>query len=97
MRFPCSDADQSVRNAVGAEPRHQGRAGDGARRPGAGEGATAVPAAVVWTSEAEARVERVPSFIRPMARRAIERFAAERGYSTIDATVMDEARGAFGM
>ncbi len=61
------------------------------------EGATAVPAAVVWTSEAEARVERVPSFIRPMARRAIERFAAERGYSTIDATVMDEARGAFGM
>ena len=61
------------------------------------EGATAVPAAVVWTSEAEARVERVPLFIRPMARRAIERFAAERGYSTIDATVMDEARGAFGM
>ena len=61
------------------------------------EGATAVPAAVVWTSEAEARVERVPSFIRPMARRAIERFAAERGYSTIDAAVMDEARGAFGM
>ena len=34
------------------------------------EGATAVPAAVVWTSEAEARVERVPSFIRPMTRRA---------------------------
>jgi len=32
-----------------------------------------------------------------LARRAIERFAAERGYSTIDATVMDEARGAFGM
>src|SRR5256712_11494998 len=61
------------------------------------EGATAVPAAVVWTSEAEARVERGPSFIPPMARRAIERFAAERGYSTIDATVMDEARGAFGM
>ena len=61
------------------------------------EGATAVPAAVVWTSEAEARVERVPSFIRPMARRAIERFAAEHGYATIDETVMDEARGAFGM
>jgi DNA-directed RNA polymerase subunit RPC12/RpoP len=57
----------------------------------------ATPSGVVWTSEAEARVERVPSFIRPMARRAIERFAAERGYSTIDETVMDQARGAFGM
>ena len=61
------------------------------------EGAAAVPTGVVWTSEAEARVERVPSFIRPMARRAIERFAAEHGYATIDETVMDEARGAFGM
>jgi DNA-directed RNA polymerase subunit RPC12/RpoP len=61
------------------------------------EGAVPVPSAVVWTSEAEARVERIPSFIRPMARRAIERFAAERGYATIDETVMDEARGAFGM
>ena len=61
------------------------------------EGATQAPSGVVWTSEAEARVERIPSFIRPMARRAIERFAAERGYATIDETVMDEARGAFGM
>jgi len=57
----------------------------------------AVPSGVVWTPEAEARVERVPSFIRPMARRAIERFAAEHGYSTIDETVMDQARSAFGM
>ena len=57
----------------------------------------ATPSGVVWTSEAEARVERVPSFIRPMARRAIERFAAEHGHSTIDETVMDQARGAFGM
>ena len=57
----------------------------------------ATPSGVVWTSEAEARVERVPSFIRPMARRAIERFAVEHGHSTIDETVMDQARGAFGM
>jgi hypothetical protein len=57
----------------------------------------AAPSGVVWTSEAEARVERVPSFIRPMARRAIERYAAEHGYSTIDENVMDQARGAFGM
>ena len=61
------------------------------------EGAAVAPSSVPWTSEAEARVERIPSFIRPMARRAIERFAAEHGYPTIDETVMDEARGAFGM
>jgi len=61
------------------------------------EGAAVTPSSVPWTSEAEARVERIPSFIRPMARRAIERFAAEHGYATIDETVMDEARGAFGM
>src|SRR5262245_40810909 len=61
------------------------------------EGPTAAPTGVVWTAEAEARVERVPSFIRPMARRAIERFAAEHGHATIDEAVMDAARGAFGM
>jgi DNA-directed RNA polymerase subunit RPC12/RpoP len=61
------------------------------------EGATTAPASVPWTPEAEARVERIPSFIRPMARRAIERFAAEHGHATIDEAVMDQARGAFGM
>ena len=34
----------------------------------------------------------IPSFIRPMAKRSIERFATERGYATITETVMDEAR-----
>jgi hypothetical protein len=61
------------------------------------EGAVTAPAEVAWTAAAEARVERIPSFIRPMARRAIERFAVEHGYATIDEAVMDEARGAFGM
>src|SRR5207245_9876276 len=43
----------------------------------------AAPARVAWTAEAEARVERVPAFIRSMARRAIERFAEDHGYSTL--------------
>ena len=64
---------------------------------GTNDGAAVTPSLVPWTSEAEARVERIPSFIRPMARRAIERFAAEHGYATIDEAVMDEARSAFGM
>ena len=58
---------------------------------------TPAPSQLAWTSEAEARLERIPSFIRPMARRSIERFAAGKGYPTITETVMDEARVVFGM
>ena len=61
------------------------------------EGAAPEAATIAWTTEAEARVERIPSFIRPMARRAIERFAESKGYATITEAVMDEARGALGM
>ncbi len=61
------------------------------------EGATTVPAAVTWSPEAEVRIARIPDFIRPMARRAIERYAEAKGLATITEGVMDEARGAFGM
>ena len=59
----------------------------------AGESASTVR----WSPEAEARVERIPSFIRPMARKAIERFAEAQGRSIITEAVMDEACGALGM
>jgi DNA-directed RNA polymerase subunit RPC12/RpoP len=59
------------------------------------EGTT--PARLAWTAEAEARVERIPEFIRPMARRAIERFAEDHGYATVTEAVIDEARSTFGM
>ena len=62
-----------------------------------GESAPAPPSAVAWTPEAEARLDRIPSFIRPMARRSIERFAEDKGYASITETVMDEARTVFGM
>ncbi|MBI3030196.1 MAG: PCP reductase family protein [Candidatus Rokubacteria bacterium] len=52
---------------------------------------------MAWSREAEARVERIPSFIRPMARKAIERYAEGKGYRTITEAVMDEARAALGM
>jgi proto-chlorophyllide reductase subunit len=58
----------------------------------------AAPAAGVrWSPDAEARVERIPSFIRSMAKIAIERYAEGKGYTTITETVMDEARTALGM
>ena len=55
------------------------------------------PAGITWTPEAEARIERIPSFIRPMAKKAVERLAESKGYAAITEAVMDEARGAFGM
>jgi hypothetical protein len=57
----------------------------------------AEPAGVAWTAAAEARVDRIPSFIRPMARKAIERYAESKGYPAITEAVMDEARGVMGM
>ena len=62
--------------------------------PGLDQAATG---SVAWTPEAEARIERIPTFIRPMARKAIERFAEGKGYGTITEAVMDEARTAIGM
>ncbi|MGH8059333.1 MAG: PCP reductase family protein [Candidatus Entotheonellia bacterium] len=50
-----------------------------------------------WTPEARVRVERIPSFIRPMVQKAIERYAAEQGHQTITDAVMDEARSRLGM
>lgn len=61
------------------------------------QGAGAAPSSVPWSAEAEARMARLPDFIRPMARRAIERFAETKGYGTVTEAVMDEARGVFGM
>jgi DNA-directed RNA polymerase subunit RPC12/RpoP len=55
------------------------------------------PSGVTWEPGAEARLERVPSFIRPMARRSIERYAEGKGYRIVTDEVMDEARAVFGM
>jgi hypothetical protein len=52
---------------------------------------------VAWTVDAAGRLDRIPAFIRPMARQAIERFAQERGYRTVTAEVMDQARDFMGM
>jgi DNA-directed RNA polymerase subunit RPC12/RpoP len=61
------------------------------------ESAPPAAAGLAWSPEAEARLARIPEFIRPLARRAIERFAEAKSYPTITEAVMDEARGAFGM
>ena len=53
-------------------------------------------ASLTWDPSAEKRLERVPDFIRPMARQGIERFAVERGYTRITEEVIDEVRGTLG-
>jgi len=44
-----------------------------------------------WTHEAEARMERVPSFVRNMARMAIMRYAQEHGHTVITQRIVEEA------
>lgn len=50
-----------------------------------------------WTAAAEARLENIPAFVRPMARTGIERFARERGAFEVDEKILDAAREFFGM
>jgi Proto-chlorophyllide reductase 57 kD subunit len=54
-------------------------------------------AGIQWTEDAKGRVDRIPSFIRPMVQKAIERYATEQGYQVITDAVMDEARSRLGM
>jgi hypothetical protein len=45
-----------------------------------------------WTDAAEARLQRLPPMVRPMARAAISRYARERGLATVTPEVMDACR-----
>jgi len=63
----------------------------------ASTGAAAQQIPVRWTAAAEARLEKVPAFVRPMARTGIERFARENGSHEVDEQVLDAARDFFGM
>jgi hypothetical protein len=85
---------------AGVEENSENEAGS--RCPFAGmlgqiEEATSTRHGPLWTEEAIVRIERIPSFIRPMVQRAIERYAAERGHAIITDPVMDEARSSLGM
>ena len=59
--------------------------------------ATESAGGVLWTDPAKGRIERIPSFIRPMVQRAIERYALEQGHQLITDAIMDEARARLGM
>ncbi len=48
---------------------------------------------LAWTSEAEARMQRVPEFVRGMVRRAVMRHAIQRGYTVIASAAIDSCLG----
>ena len=58
---------------------------------------TVDPIPVRWTAAAEARLANIPSFVRPMAKTGIERFARENGSHEVDEKILDAAKDFFGM
>lgn len=54
----------------------------------------AVEAALEWTDEARARLDRVPGFVRGVVTSRVEAFARERGYDRVTPEVLAEVRSA---
>ena len=52
---------------------------------------------ITWTKEAEERLKRAPSFVQPMAKRAIISYAREKGIREITLQVMDVVKEKSGM
>ncbi|MGB3570519.1 MAG: PCP reductase family protein [Phormidesmis sp.] len=49
-----------------------------------------------WTAQAEALLKEIPFFVRPAARKKIEKFARERDLLEITESVYQEAKKQFG-
>lgn len=53
------------------------------------------PGDIAWSKEAEARLDNIPAFVRPMAKKEIERIAKERGETEISQALMEESKDKF--
>lgn len=53
------------------------------------------PNGLTWSADASKRLENIPFFIRPMAKKEIERLAREGGQVEVTVEVMDQAKTAF--
>lgn len=85
-----------------AEPRRSSESEVGCPFAGMVQGAgnergTTEAPPVRWTAAAEERLLKVPSFVRPMARTGIEKFALDSGAVEVDEEILDAARDFFGM
>ena len=50
-----------------------------------------------WTDEATERMQKIPEFVRPMAKTGIEKFAQESGHAEVTVAVLEQAKSRFGM
>jgi Proto-chlorophyllide reductase 57 kD subunit len=57
--------------------------------------ATAVSDKISWMAEAEAKLKEIPFFVRPAARKKIEKFAQERGATEITVDIYELAKQQF--
>ncbi|NET10489.1 MAG: protochlorophyllide oxidoreductase [Merismopedia sp. SIO2A8] len=49
-----------------------------------------------WTEEAKAKLREIPFFVRPAARKKIEKFAQEAGFTEITVDIYEQAKAKFG-
>lgn len=50
---------------------------------------------IVWTAEAEAKLKDIPFFVRPFARKKIEKYALDNSLLPITVDVYDQAKKMF--
>lgn len=51
---------------------------------------------IQWASAAEARLKEIPFFVRPAARKKIEKYARDNNLTEITETVYQQAKDQFG-
>jgi hypothetical protein len=51
---------------------------------------------ISWTNEAEAKLKEIPFFVRPAARKKIEKFAQEQRSTEITLDIYERAKQQFG-
>jgi hypothetical protein len=49
-----------------------------------------------WPPEAQARLKEIPFFVRPAARKKIEKYAQEQGHNQITEEIYEAAKKQFG-
>lgn len=54
------------------------------------------PLPMEWTADAEARLKEIPFFVRPAARKKIEKFAQDQDLGQITVEVYEAAKKQFG-
>ena len=50
-----------------------------------------------WTAQAMVRLQKIPEFARPMAKKGIEKFARENGFTQVNEECLDRAKEEFEM